>query len=65
MEPRSVSIAPTITIEEMASALLDMTDVDQAALSRAADVELAAFEEYASTYAFLRPVFVCKGCHGG
>ena len=40
----------TMTIEEMASALLDMTDADQAELSRAADAELAAFEEYASTY---------------
>jgi hypothetical protein len=55
----------TMTIEEMASTLLDMTDTDQAELARAADAELAAFEEYASTYAFLRPLFVCKGCHGG
>jgi hypothetical protein len=65
MELQSTSTAPTMTIEEMATALLDLTNADQAALSRAADAELAAFEEYASSYAFLRPVFVCKGCHGG
>jgi hypothetical protein len=65
MELQRASTEPSRTIEEMATALLDMTDADQAALSRATDAELAAFEEYASTYAFLRPVFVCKGCHGG
>jgi hypothetical protein len=65
MEVQSASIAPTTTIEEMATALLDMTDADQAALSRAAEAELAAFEPYASTYALIGPVFVCKGCHGG
>jgi hypothetical protein len=65
MEVQSASIAPTTTIEEMATALLDMTDADQAALSRAAEAELAAFEAYASTYALIGPVFVCKGCHGG
>jgi hypothetical protein len=65
MELKSASTAPTLTIEEMASALLDITEADEAALSRAASAELAAFEEYASTYALLRPVFVCKGCHGG
>jgi hypothetical protein len=61
----SRTAAPELTIEEMASALLEVTEADEASIRRAADVELAAFEEYASAYAFLRPVFVCKGCHGG
>jgi hypothetical protein len=65
MELKSASTAPALTVEEMASTLLDIADADEVALRRAASVELAAFQEYASTYAVLGPVFVCKGCHGG
>jgi hypothetical protein len=65
MELMSASTAPAPTVEEMASTLLDIADADEAALRRAASVELAAFQEYASTYALFGPVFVCKGCHGG
>jgi hypothetical protein len=65
MELKSASTAPALTVEEMASTLLDIADADEVALRRAASVELAAFQEYASTYAVFGPVFVCKGCHGG
>ncbi len=65
MELTSASAAPGVSVEEMARMLLDIADEDEAAVRRAASVELAAFQEYASAYAVYRPVFVCKGCHGG
>jgi hypothetical protein len=65
MEPQTASTVPAPTIEEMASTLLDIAAADEEALRRAASVELATFQDYASTYAMFGPVFVCKGCHGG
>jgi hypothetical protein len=55
MEPQSASSTPTVTVEEMASTLLDITEADEAALGRAASVGLATFQDYASTYAMLGP----------
>ena len=65
MQLQSAPTESALTTQEMASLLLDVARADEAALHRAASVELAAFQEYASTYAMLGPVFICKSCHGG
>ena len=56
----------TTRIEELAQTILDLTDEDGEALTAAAGIETAAFQEYLSDYTTTAAVrMVCKGCHGG
>jgi hypothetical protein len=64
MTNASPTVAPTI--EEMASMVLGISEADEAALRRAASVELAAFQAYVSGYTrrdAAEALFGCKGCH--
>jgi hypothetical protein len=50
----------------MASMVLGISEADEAALRRAASVELAAFQAYVSGYTrrdAAEALFGCKGCH--
>ena len=53
-----------MTIQELAQALVGLTNEDEQALRDWAEVENGAFEAYADEYRS-DLVMVCKGCHGG
>ena len=51
------------TTQEMAQTILGLSADDEATLQSWAELEDEAFQAYASSY--LKPLRVCKGCHGG
>ncbi|MBB3036697.1 hypothetical protein [Hoyosella altamirensis] len=53
-----------MSIEVMARSLIEAADTD---VMERVIVEDAAFESFASEYATMssRPLYGCKGCHGG